>query len=139
MADFGISGFEPSISVTRVCGCYLVHLQWGKVQVEDRTMNRSASPLESVQVSVIVRETLQLMSLVFRFSGSDVVCFDNNESSPYNSGSVWKLCEDEHHNQGRATDPGSNRHTGLMQTQYNNNKELCSVWWGKLKICTLMA
>jgi len=80
MADFGISGLEASISVTRVCGCYLVHLQWGKVQVEDRTMHRSASPLESVQTSVIVRDTHQLRSLVFRFSGSDGVCFDNNES-----------------------------------------------------------
>jgi len=26
MVDFGISGLEPSKSVTRVCGCYLVHL-----------------------------------------------------------------------------------------------------------------
>jgi len=48
--------------------------------VEDRTIHRSASPLESVQISVIVKDTHQLRSLAFRFNGSDVVCFDNNES-----------------------------------------------------------
>jgi hypothetical protein len=58
------------------------------IQVEERTMHRPASPLESVQIDVIVRATHQLRSLVLRFSGLDVVCFDNNESEPYYSGSV---------------------------------------------------
>jgi hypothetical protein len=43
MASFGITGLEPSSSATRACGCYLVHLQSGKLHQGGRPNNAQTS------------------------------------------------------------------------------------------------